>query len=40
MMRDVKASVLAVEAGKTLVLDREDMVALADQYGIAIIAME
>ncbi len=39
-MRDVGASVLAVEAEKTLVLDREKMVALADQQGIAMVAME
>ncbi|NVM56613.1 MAG: LpxI family protein, partial [Desulfobacterales bacterium] len=39
-MRDVGASVLAIEAGKTLVFDGEDMVTLADQNGIAIIALE
>ncbi|NVM20627.1 MAG: UDP-2,3-diacylglucosamine diphosphatase LpxI [Desulfobacterales bacterium] len=39
-MRDVGVSVLAVEAGKTLVFDREEMVALADQNGIAIVALE
>jgi DUF1009 family protein len=35
-MREVEAGVLAVEAGKTLVFDREEMVALADLAGIAI----
>lgn len=35
-MREVKAKVLAVEAGKTLIFDREEMVALADQAGIAV----
>ncbi|MGD8513323.1 MAG: UDP-2,3-diacylglucosamine diphosphatase LpxI [Deltaproteobacteria bacterium] len=40
MMRDVGASVLAVEAVKTLAFDREEMVALADENGIAIIGVE
>lgn len=35
-MREVEAGVLAVEAGKTLVFDREEMVALADRAGIAV----
>lgn len=39
-MCDVRASVLAVEAGKTVVFDREEAVALADQNGIAIIGIE
>ena len=39
-MRDVGASVLAVEAGKTVVFDREEMVALADRNGIVIIGIE
>lgn len=39
-MLDVKASVLAVEAGKTVVFDEEEMVSLADKHGIAIIAIE
>jgi DUF1009 family protein len=38
-MCDVHASVLAVEAGKTLVFDRDEMVALADKSGIAIVGM-
>ena len=37
VMREVKASVLAVEAGNSLVFDREDMVALADELGICIL---
>jgi DUF1009 family protein len=36
VMREVDAGVLAVEAGKTLIFDREEMVALADKAGIAI----
>ena len=35
-MVEVEAGVLAVEAGKTLIFDREDMVALADRAGIAV----
>jgi len=38
VMREVKASVLAIEAGKTLIFDSEEMIAAADQAGIAIIA--
>ena len=40
MMRDVGASLLAVEAGKTVVFDVEEMVALADRSGIAIVGIE
>jgi DUF1009 family protein len=36
VMLAVKAAVLAVEAGKTLIFDREDMVRLADQGNIAV----
>jgi UDP-2,3-diacylglucosamine hydrolase len=36
VMGEVEAGVLAVEAGKTLIFDRQAMVALADQAGIAI----
>ncbi len=35
-MREVEASVLAVEAGKTLIFDRDDMLALADKASIAV----
>ena len=35
---EVKASVLAVEAGKTLMFDRKEMIALADKHGISIVA--
>ena len=35
-MEEVAAGVLAVEAGKTLIFDREDMVALANRAGIAV----
>ncbi len=36
VMREVEARVLAVEAGKTLIFDREDMLALADRLGLAV----
>jgi DUF1009 family protein len=39
-MCHVGASVLAVEAGKTVAFDVEEMVALADRNGIAIIGIE
>ncbi len=38
-MQEVGASALAVEAGGTIVFNREEMIALADKYGIAIIAL-
>ncbi|MFH1293067.1 MAG: UDP-2,3-diacylglucosamine diphosphatase LpxI [Pseudomonadota bacterium] len=38
VMSQVKASALAVEAGKTLLFDRSEMVEYADRAGIAIIA--
>jgi len=34
------ARVLAIEAGRTIVIDQPDVVALADRYGIAIVAVE
>jgi DUF1009 family protein len=37
-MSRVKASTLAVEAGKTLLFDRSEMIEYADKSGIAIIA--
>ncbi|MBI4279456.1 MAG: UDP-2,3-diacylglucosamine diphosphatase LpxI [Armatimonadetes bacterium] len=39
-MRDVKAAVLAVEAGRTLMLDRAELMAQADAAGISIVAVE
>ncbi|ROQ92228.1 UDP-2,3-diacylglucosamine diphosphatase LpxI domain-containing protein [Desulfosoma caldarium] len=38
-MRTVKARVLVVEAGKTLIFDREKVVEAADRYGMTIVAM-
>jgi UDP-2,3-diacylglucosamine hydrolase len=34
------AKVLAIEAGKTILLDEPDVVALANRYGISIVALE
>jgi UDP-2,3-diacylglucosamine hydrolase len=39
-MNEVKASCLAVEAGKAIILDRETVVKEADRVGIAIIGVE
>ncbi len=36
VMREVEAKVLAVEAGKTLIFDRAEMIRRADQAGIAV----
>jgi DUF1009 family protein len=38
-MRQAGARVLAIEAGKTILLDEADTIALADRYGIAIAAL-
>ena len=38
-MKEVKASCLAVEAGKTIIIDRETVVRDADQAGITIVAL-
>ncbi len=37
-MQEVKASVLAIEAQKTLIFDREATLALADRYRIAVVS--
>lgn len=37
-MRKAGARVLAIEAGKTIVLDQEQTLALADRYGITVVA--
>lgn len=34
------ARVLAIEAGKTIVIDQPDVIALADRYGLAIVALD
>ncbi len=38
VMSEVKASVLAVEAGKTLIFDRPEMLEYADKLGISVVA--
>jgi hypothetical protein len=40
VMAEVKASTLAIEAGKTLLFDREATIAYADAQGIAIVSEE
>jgi DUF1009 family protein len=37
-LADARASLLAVEAGKTLILDRKELVELAEKEGVAIVA--
>jgi DUF1009 family protein len=39
-LQEVKAAVLAVEAGKTLIFDRPEMLKVADQAGIAVWGLE
>jgi DUF1009 family protein len=39
VLAEVKAAALAVEAGRTLVVDRERMIALADAHGIALLGV-
>jgi len=34
------AKVLAIEAGKTIVIDQPDVIALADRLGLAIVALD
>ncbi|MDX2252921.1 MAG: UDP-2,3-diacylglucosamine diphosphatase LpxI, partial [Nitrospira sp.] len=39
VMASVKASVLAVEAGRTVILDRDELVGHAERAGIAVIGI-
>jgi DUF1009 family protein len=39
-MLEVKASCLAVEAGKSIVIERESVITEADRGGISIIAIQ
>jgi hypothetical protein len=39
-MRQAGATVLAVEAGKTILIDDAQTIALADRYGIAVVALD
>ncbi len=38
-LHKARANVLAIEAGKTIVLDQAEVVALADRYGLSIVAI-
>jgi len=40
VMKRAKISCLAVEAGKTILLEQEKLIRLADQYGMAFVAVE
>ena len=40
IMKRAKASCLAVEAGKTILLEKEKLIALANQYDMAFVAIE
>jgi DUF1009 family protein len=40
VLRKAKISCLAVEAGKTILLEQEKLIALADQYNMAFVAVE
>lgn len=39
IMKDVNASVLAVEAGRTLLIDKEEFLNLADSFGICVVGI-
>nr|MDA8422643.1 UDP-2,3-diacylglucosamine diphosphatase LpxI [Nitrospiraceae bacterium] len=39
-MKEVKASCLAVEAGKTIIFDQKEIAVEADRSGIAIVAVD
>jgi UDP-2,3-diacylglucosamine hydrolase len=39
-LRRAGARVLAIEAGRTILLDEADVIALADRYGLSIVAIE
>jgi len=39
-LAEAKAAAMAVEAGRTLILDRDEVVRLADEAGIALVARE
>jgi len=40
VMASVKASVLAVEPGRTVVLDRDELISQAERAGIAVIGVD
>jgi DUF1009 family protein len=40
VMQETRATVLSVEAGRTLMLDKDEMIAAADRAGIAVVGSE
>ncbi|MFA4910826.1 MAG: LpxI family protein, partial [Desulfobacteria bacterium] len=38
-LKEVRGSVLAIEAGNTIVMEKEEMVRFADEEGISIVAI-
>ena len=36
----VSGKVLAIEAGKTIIVDQPEVIALANQHGLAIVSLE
>ena len=40
LMAEVGATVLALEAGRTIVLEREELVAAAERAGIVVVAVD
>jgi DUF1009 family protein len=38
-MLAARASVLAIEAGKTIIVDQQEVIALADQHGLSIVSL-
>ena len=40
LLRKVKASVLALEAGRSILLEREKIIAEADRLGLCLIAVD
>src|SRR5262249_26001277 len=38
-LHQARGRVLAIEAGRTILLDRDDVIALADRYGLSIVAL-
>jgi len=39
VMHEAGVTALAIEAGKSVVFDKEEMIALANQFGISIVAL-
>lgn len=39
LLREIKASALAIEAERTVILDREELIKIADEAGICIVAI-